>query len=173
MNQIEIVKPERLMAGFYYRIEHIGADGQIKSVECCKNIMPMVSLNYFLNAALKGGAQYATLYLGLYDNNRAPVSGDTMAEVASEYGENISYTGTARPSIVLPTVSNAAVDTLTAPNEYDFAGAQTIRGAFISTNASWGGSSGVLISAVLFPSPKIMDVGESLRVPLGFAMVSA
>lgn len=174
MKQTEITRLGLIKAAFTFKIEHLDRNGRIISVEEAKNIMPLVSLNYWINAAIKGGAQYSTLYLGLYDNNRTPVSGDTMTEIASDYGENQNYDGTERQTIVLPAVVNAAVDTLAAPNEFDFSGSgQTVRGAFISTSPTWGGATGVLISAVLFPSPKIIDTGETLRVPLGFAMVSA
>lgn len=162
-----------IKAGWFYDIEHVGRDGKIISVERVTNLMPTASLNYLLSAAYKSASQYTTLYLGLYDNNRTPLAADTMAEVLAEYGENVAYTGTQRETIVLPTVANGATNTIAAPNEFDFASSQGVRGAFISTSPTWGGGTGLLVSAVLFSSPKVIDIGETLRVPCGFAVVSA
>ena len=161
-----------LKAGWWYILEHVGRDGVVKSREKVFNLMPTPSLNYLLNAAYKSGSQYATLYLGLYDNNRTPLAADTMTELAADYGENVAYTGTERGTITLPTVAAGAVNTVASPNEFDFTSTQSVRGAFISSSPTWSGSTGLLVSAVLFPSPKALVSGETLRVPCGFAIVS-
>lgn len=164
---------EILKAGWVYQVEHIARDGSLISVETVKNLVPTASLNYLLNAAYKSGSQYTTLYLGLYDNNRTPLAADTMTELAADYGENVAYTGTERLTITLPTVANGATNTIASPNEFDFTSSQSVRGAFITTSPTWSGSTGLLVSAVLFSSPKTIESGETLRVPCGFAVVSA
>jgi len=172
----KIASPQLIVpvyAGWVYQVEHVARDGSVKSVETVKNLMPTNARNYVLNASFKGGTQYATLYLGLYDNNRTPVAGDTMVEVAAEYGENVDYTGSERATISLPAVANGATNTLSSPNEFNFTTSESIRGAFISSSPTWSGSTGVLISAVLFSSPKTVGNGETLRVPVGFALLSA
>jgi hypothetical protein len=163
---------EQCALGFVYTIEHIGVDGKIKSVERVHNLVPTGGLNYILGAALKGESQFATWYLGLYDNNYSPVAGDTMASLIAACGENQDYTGTARKTLVFPAIANGGVDTLSAPNTFAFTSSETIRGGFISSGPTWGGTTGLLVSAVLFPSPKIVAAGESLRVPVGFSFVS-
>ena len=163
---------ELIKAGWFYIIEHVGVDGKVKSREKIFNLMPTASLNYLLNAAYKGGSQYTTLYLGLYDNNRTPLAADTMVELGADYGENVAYTGTERETIVLPAVASGATNTTASPNEFDFTSTQSVRGAFISSSPTWAGATGLLVSAVLFPSPKSLVSGETLRVPCGFAIVS-
>ena len=90
-----------------------------------------------------------------------------------ETGANEVDTGTERGTITLPTVAAGATNTIASPNEFDFTSTQSVRGAFISSSPTWSGSTGLLVSAVLFPSPKALVSGETLRVPCGFAVVSA
>ena len=165
---MELYKP-----GFIYTVEHVGVDGRIKSVEQCHNIIPTVGLNYLLGAGFTGTSQFTTWYLGLFDTAYSPVAGDTMASLLANVTENQEYTGTERQTITFPAVSGGALTTLADPNVFEFTSTETIRGAFITTTAPWLGTTGLLVSAVLFPSPKAMVSGEALRVPVGFALQSA
>ena len=158
--------------GFVFTVEHLAADGRVLSVETIHNIMPTAGLNYMLGATFKGDSQYTTWYLGLFGNSYAPVASDTMASFIANAGENKAYTGTARPAIVFPSVANGSLDTLADPNVFSFATAQTIMGAFITTGPTWDATTGLLMSAVQFPSAKSVGAGESLRVPVGFALAS-
>jgi hypothetical protein len=159
--------------GFIYTLEHIDADGQLISKEEIKNIIPLVGLDYIIGSAFNGVTQFAAYYLGLFGTNYAPVAGDTMTTLIAACGELTSYDGTSRPAITFPAVSNGTIVTTAAPNEFAFAGAETIRGAFITSSPTHGGVAGLLVSAVLFPSPKVMAAGDILRVPVGFSLTSA
>ena len=160
-------------AGFIYTIEHLDKDGKIKSVERVKNLMPTIALGYMLKAALLGDTQYTSWYLGLFNNDYTPVASDTLASLLASCGENIDYTGTERQNITFPSVTGSSVSTIANPNVFEFTTTETIRGAFIATGQAWGGTTGLLLSTVKFPSPKYISAGESLRVPVGFSMVSA
>jgi hypothetical protein len=159
--------------GFIYLPTHLDRNGRALSVEEAPNIVPTVGLDYLVNAALFGDAQFTTWYLGLFNNNWSPVAGDTMTTLIASAGENQAYTGTARQAIPFPAVAAGETNTIDTPNIFEFATAQTIRGGFITTSPTWGGTTGLLISAVLFPSPKVMLAGESLKVPVGFGLQSA
>lgn len=168
---MEIYKP-----GFTYDIEHIGADGTVKSVERIHNIMPTVALNYTLGTSLKGESQFTAWYLGLFNNNYTPVASDDMTSFIGACGENTAYTGTGRKVIALPAISAGAVSITKDSadvNLFDFTTAETIRGAFITSSPTWDGTTGLLLSAILFSTPKTIAAGEALRVPLGFTLTSA
>ena len=158
--------------GFVYTVERLGPDGEVLSVQRIHNIMPTVALNYMLAAAAQGGAQYATWYLGLFGNNYQPIATDTMVTFMAECGEIKSYDGTARQTITLPAVANATLTTLADPNVFEFAAGVTVRGAFISSTPAWDGTTGIILSVGLFPSPEVINAnGGALRVPLGFQLV--
>jgi len=165
---------ERRKVGFIYTIEHIGVDGKIISSEQVHNLMPTVGVDYLLNTAFKSGSAYASWYVSLYEANRTPLAADTMTTLLADCTENTGYTttGSNRLAITFPAVSVGTLSTIASPNVFDFVGAATIRGAFITSNITRGNNSGLLMSAVLFPSPKVLAAGESLRVPVGFALVA-
>lgn len=167
---MEIYKP-----GFVYTVEHVGVDGKIKSVEKVHNLMPTVALDYILNASFKGGSQYSTFYLSVFTANYTPLAADTMTSFIASCSEDTSYTtsGTNRLTLTLPAVVGSAITTSASPNEFAYTGAATIRGGFITTGLTRGATAGLLVSAVLFSSAKVLAAGESLRVPIGFALVSA
>lgn len=158
--------------GFIYMPTHLDRNGNVLSVEEAPNIVPMAGLNYLLGAAFTGASQFTTWYLGLFDNNWNPTSIDTMATLIASAGENKDYTGTARQAITFPAVSEGALSTLDDPNVFAFTSSETIRGAFITTSPTWDGTTGLLVSAVLFPTAKTLVSGETLRVPVGFSLYS-
>jgi hypothetical protein len=165
---------EKYHPGFIYTVEHIGVDGQVKSVETAYNLIPNLGVDYILGAAFKGTSQYTSWYLSVYGAARTPVASDTMVTLLAGCVEDTVYTITAgaRPTIVFPAVVDGALTTSVSPNILAFASASTVRGALITTNVTRGNNAGLLISAVLFTSPKVMAAGETLRVPVGFALVS-
>lgn len=162
-------------SGFIYTVEHIAVDGSIKSVETVHNLMPNDAVDYLLNAAFMGSSAYSTWYLSLFDNARTPLATDTMTTFMADCGEDTVYTvtGGARPTISFPPVASGVLTTTASPNEFEFVSAATIRGAFVTTGVTRGGTTGLLCSAVLFPTAKVIAAGESLRVPVGFALISA
>lgn len=166
---------ESYRPGFIYTIEHIAVDGSIKSIEKVHNLMPTPAVDYLLDTAFMGASAYSTWYLSLYINNRTPLAADTMTTFMADCGEDTVYTaiGGARPTIAFPPVASGVLTTTVSPNEFAFTSAATIRGAFVTTGVTRGGTTGLLCSAVLFPTAKVLAAGESLRVPVGFALISA
>ena len=158
--------------GFIYTLEHLDKTGQLISSETIENIIPIVGLDYMLGAAFKGTSQFTAFYLGLFGTNYAPLTADTMTTFIAACGELSSYGEAARAAITFPGISSSAITTSASPNEFDFAAGETIRGAFISSSPTLDGTAGLLVSAVLFPSPKVLSAGDTLRVPVGFSLAS-
>ena len=161
--------------GFVYTPTLVEQDGKVIMQEEVHNLMPADMITYILNAALRSGAQYGTYYLSLFENNYTPLANDTMTSFIAACGENTTYTttGTNRLTLTLPAPVAGSITTSASPNSFDFTGAATIRGAFISTGQTRGSTTGLLVSAALFPSPFTLANLGSLRVPVGFALVSA
>jgi hypothetical protein len=76
----------------------------------------------------------------------------------------------------VPIVPDAIVDGVyvngASPAIFTFTAEKAIRGGFITSSPVKGGQSGVLISAVLAPSPKIVEATEQLRVTAGLALIT-
>lgn len=165
-DDMEIYKP-----GFVFTPERVGVDGLVTPYASVHNIIPTVGLNYLLEVAFRSGSAYASWYLSLFNANRTPLVGDTMASFLSDCDENTAYTttGNARSLITFPAASGGEFSTVSSPAVFDFTTSSTVRGAFITTGGTRGGTTGLLISAVLFDFAKTIGAGESLRVPLGFS----
>lgn len=158
--------------GFLYRVEHMGRDGRILSVERVHNLMPTAATNYMLAAALTGGQAVGEWHMGLFGNDRRPLAEDTAASFLAEAGEIDTYEGGVRRRLELSAPENGATNTLAAPNVFEFGARARVLGAFVTSAANIGDAGGLLLSAALFNAPKIIEAGEALRVPAAFFLVS-
>ena len=159
-------------AGFIYTLEW-SRNGKIIDTEHVKNLLPIEGLNYLIAAGLTGGTTYGTWYMGLFRGSYMPVPGDTMSAFPAAATEMTDYALPTRPAITFGAVANGAVDNQDARSE--FAGTvngRIVQGGFIASAPAKGGTTGILISAVRFPSPKTLGVGDILRVTGGFSMIS-
>lgn len=168
MNQHNIAR-----AGFVYTVETI-KDGHVIDTETVSNLIPIEGLNDMLAVWLKGGTQATNFYVGLYEGNYTPVPGDTAAAFPAAATELTAYDETTRVPLVLGSVTGGAVDNSANPAVFTGStnGKQAM-GGFISTSPAKGSTTGVLASAVRFPSPKSLDDGTVLRVTCSFQIVSA
>jgi len=165
---VECLKP-----GFVWTVREIDCDGNLVSEEVIRNLIPVEGLNYILNATFKEGAQYGDFYAGLYASAYTPLPGDTMATFPTAAVEVTAYTSATRPAVELGAVANGNVDNLDNVTEFTGnADGITIRGAFISTSAAKGGTTGPLISAVRFPSPRTLNNGSRLEAAVVFQFIS-
>lgn len=164
---------EQMQGGFTYLIEQLDKDGKVVDSETVHNLIPTEGLNHVLNILLKSASQVATWYIGLYEGNYTPVAGDTMATFPAQATETTAYTSATRLAFVPGTVAAATVDNSASPAQFTFNATKTVYGGFIGSASAKGSTSGVLLSAVRFGSPKSLDADSVLRVTAGFTMASA
>ena len=158
--------------GFKYTTELILPGGKVeRHVE--KNLVPIQGLDHFLNVALKAGTQFPNFYIGLYEGDYTPQPTDTMAAFPAAATELTAYAESTRRVLTLGDVVSGSVDNSLARAEFtgNVNGRQAM-GGFISSSPTKGSSTGILISAVRFPSPRPLDAGGILRVTAAFTIVS-
>lgn len=159
--------------GFVYRFEHLSVDGDVLSVEEAHNLIPDQGRDYLLNAGLLLGSQFNSWFIGLYEGSYAPQVTDTMATIVASSTEiTTAYSEAARGLLVPDALVGGVYVNAAAPRVFTFTAAKTVRGGFISSGSVKGGTTGVLLSAVLSASPKVVGIGESLRVTAGLSLVS-
>lgn len=167
---------EKAKVGFVYTLELVGVDGEVKWREEVKNLIPDAGRDYILTAALLAGSQVGSWHIGLYGNGRTPLPGDTMATLLADAGELTTYT-TDPAGIRLPLTPGPLASGVFSNNsdraEFIFPSGATARGGFITSSSLQGGTTGVLLSAVLFPTPKIIGAGETLKVVAGLVLATA
>jgi len=165
-----------VMVGFVYYLEHIGVDGKVKERVRLENIIPNEGRDYMLTSSLLAGSQYATWYIGLFKDAYTPLASDTLATFLASANESTNYTtvADARLTLTPDALSNGLFSNNGTPAEFDFDDSgETVRGGFITGTQTRQSSTGILLSAILFPSPKVMSVGETLRVKAGIQLVTA
>jgi len=166
---------ERQKIGFVYCFECLDRHGKRKWRFYETNLIPNEGRDYILNAALNAGAQLSTWYIGLYSGSYAPVATDTMATFPAAATEiTTAYSEGTRPALTPDALAAGLWANLATPATFTFTAASTtVRGGFISSGSAKGGTTGVLLSAVLAGSPKTVLVGEVLKVSAGLTLVTA
>lgn len=162
---------EKLRPGFTYTVEVL-KDGEVTDREVTHNLMPVEGMDHVLSVALKGGAANASWYIGLYEGNYTPVGTEEAATFPTAATECVSYAEATRQALTLGAISNGSVDNSASVAEFNFAGATTVYGGFISSASAKAGTSGVLASVVRFGSPKAVSADSTLRVTAGFTFIS-
>ncbi len=163
---------EALKPSFLWTFTEKDDAGNVLSVETVQNLIPVEGLNYILNAAFKGGAQYATLYAGLFEGNYNPSPGDTMAAFPGAATECTAYASATRPAVTFGTVASGNMDNLSNLVTFTGNADRTVYGGFLSTSSVKGGTTGVLTSVVRAPSTKTLSNGGRIEVALAFQFVS-
>jgi len=168
---------ENLRVGGIFTIEHV-RDGKVIDVWKEKNLVVDEGLNHMLNTELHGSAQVTTWYLGLIESGgAAPVAGDTAA--SHGFTESTSYDEATRPewdeaddgstakSITNGTGTGATKATFT------ISATKTITGAFMISDNTKGGSSGVLFAASHFSASRSVVDNDQLIVTYTIQIASA
>ena len=169
---------DRASAGGVYRIECRDKDGNVKWSAESHNLVVNVGLQD-MNAKYFTGTTYtAAWYIGLYgagaSNN--PAAGDT----ASSHGgwtEITPYSNATRPACTFNSASLAnpsVISNTSSPAQFNINATSTVGGAFLISNNTKGGSTGILFSASDFQSPGDRNVasGDTLNVTYTFSLTA-
>jgi len=161
-------------AGGVYRMECVGADGQVKWVAECPNLVVNVGLQDMNAKYFSGSAYTATWFIGLYGAgaSNTPAAGDTAASHAG-WTEVVPYSNATRPTATFGTATTAdpsVISNSASPAAFTINATQTVGGAFLISNSTKSGSTGILFSASDFQSPgdRAVVSGDTLNVTYTF-----
>ena len=114
------------------------------------NVQPTEVLNKALDVMYRNQTQIATWYVGLIqnDNFTGLAAGDTMASHAG-WEECTTYDEAARPAITFGAASGGAIANGT-PVEFTMNASKTVKGFFLTSVSTKGGTTGVLGPITLF-----------------------
>ena len=156
----------------HYEVVCIGADGQVKWEDRIPNLVVNVGKADILDKYFTGSAYTATWYLGLVASAPTYNAADTMASHAG-WTESTVYSNATRPQ---PTW-NAATGTgggsgtagtgskATTATAFNINASGTVSGAFMTTNNTKGGTTGILYSAGSFTGgDRAVINGDTLNV---------
>jgi hypothetical protein len=164
----------RVGAGGVFTMQCFDADGNLKWESSLPNLVVNVGLQDMNTQYFKGSAYTAAWYIGLYgaaaSNN--PAAGDTSASHAG-WTEVVPYSNATRPAATFGTATTAdpsVISNSASPASYTINATATVGGAFLISNSTKSGTTGILFSASDFAAPGDRSVasGDTLNVTYTF-----
>lgn len=169
---VEAVKA-RVAINHHYHLECVGPDGVTKWVEEFDNLVVDVGLDDYLDKYYKGSTYTAAHFIGLADGTPSFAAGDTMASHAG-WVEIQDYSEGTREAYTPGTVATQSVDNSASKASFSINGSATIGGAFMTTNSTKGGSTGILIGGNVFTGgDRSLQNNDILNVTVTAAMTSS
>jgi len=164
----------KVAAGGVFTVQCIGADGQVKWEENLKNLVVNVGLKDMNDKYFSGSSYTATWYIGLYGAaaSNTPAAGDTAASHAG-WTEIVPYSNATRPAAT--TADPSVITNSASPSAFTINATATVGGAFLISNNTKSGTTGVLFSASDFAAPGDRSVasGDQLNVTYTFSLDAA
>lgn len=156
---------EHIHLGDFFEVECFDKHGNSKWVDTIHNLVVNVGLNDSLDEYFKGSAYTAVHYCGLTDGTPTVAAADTMASHTG-WAEVVAYSETARETMVWGTVASQSVNNDANKASFSInADSTTIGGAFICTDDTKSGTSGILYGGGAFTAgDKALDDGDTLNV---------
>jgi len=154
----------RVKLANHFRVEAWRGD-RLLWVDEFDNLVVNEGLDDALDKHLKGSSYTAAWYVGLADGTPSFAAGDTMASHAG-WSEVTAYDEANRPTLTLGTVSGQSVDNSASKAEFTISSNDTtIGGAFVVSDNTKGGTTGVLYGGGAFSAgDKTLDDNDVLRV---------
>lgn len=161
---------QKIRMGGRFRVVCRDSSGRVKWEEDRPNLVVNAGLDDALDKYFKGSAYTAAHYVGLVDNSgfSTYAAADTMSSHGG-WSESTAYSNAARPDFTPGTVSSQSVDNSASKASFSVNTSATIRGCFLTTDDTKGGSSGTLFSEVDFSASRSVQDGDTLEVTYTFS----
>lgn len=170
---------DRLRAGGVFTVKCFDADGNLKWETLAPNLVVNEGLQDMNNKYFTGVTYTAAWYLGLYgaaaSNN--PTATDTAA-LHPGFTEVTDYSQANRPACSFGAATSAdpsVISNSASVATFSINATTTVGGAFLISNNTKGGSTGVLFSAADFAAPGDRAVvnGDTILVTYTFSLDAA
>ena len=135
-----------------------------------ENLIPTEGLAHILNVALGTTPKPASYHLALFSAAAQPAANWTAASFASTASEIVSmtegYSAATRPTWTPAKTSTNSIDNMAAVAKVTMktASSLTVQGAAMLTSSSKGGTTGALISASKYASPRVFQDGDTYEI---------
>lgn len=173
---VDPVLASRAGAGGVFHFKCYDSEGNLKWEEMTHNLVVNQGLKDMNDKYFSGATYTATWFLGLINNSPTPsyVAGDTAASHAG-WSETTAYSQATRPTATFGAATTAdpsVISTSASPATFSINGTVTVAGAFLISNSTKGGTTGILFSESTFQSPGARAVvsGDTLTVTYQFSL---
>ena len=167
---------EHLRGGGIFTVECRDSQGNLKWTASTPNLVVNVGLKDMNDKYFSGASYTAAWYVGLYgaaaSNN--PAASDTAASHPG-WTEVTTYSNATRPQAVFGAATTAdpsVINNASSPAQFNINGTATVGGAFLISDNTKGGTTGVLFSAADFQAPGDRTVanGDVVNVTYQFSL---
>lgn len=170
---------ESTHGGGVFSVKCYDKDGNLKWEASEHNLVVNEGLQDMVTKYFTGSSYTAAWYVGLYGSGSTndPAAGDTMASHAG-WTEVVAYSQATRPACTFGTATTADPSVITnssSPATFSINGTTVVGGAFLTSNNTKSGTTGVLFSAADFASPGDRSVvsGDTLTVTYTYSQAAA
>ncbi len=169
-------KVDRFKIGGFFTFRAYDVDGKTllweEKIEA-KNLVPTAGLTSVLSVYFNSGTQITTWYMGLINNSgfATIAAGDTSASHAG-WSESTDYGEAVRQTIAFAAASAGAIAS-SASCSFTMNATVTIKGAFVISNSTKGGTTGTLFAAASFTNTQAMTSGQVLKVDYSCSATSS
>lgn len=170
---------DKVAAGGVFTIQCFDADGNLKWQEEKHNLVVNVGLKDMNDKYFTGATYTAAWYIGLYGaaSTNNPAAGDTAASHAG-WTEVTPYSNATRPQATFAAATTADPSVITnsaSPAVFNINATSTVGGAFLISNSTKGGTTGILFSASDFAAPgdRAVASGDTITVTYTFSLDAA
>lgn len=147
-----------------FKVEIFDKDGKLKYTEDFHNDITNVGKNSILGVQFHADTQITAWYTGIVDNAAfsAFAAGNTMSS-HSGWAEFTTYSQSTRVQWSPGSASSQSITNGT-PMTFDITGSGTLKGIFIVSESTKGGTTGTLWSTAAFTSTVPVTSGDQLKV---------
>lgn len=149
----------------HYKVEAF-RDGKLLWTEEFDNLVVTEGLNDSLDKHLKGSAYTAAWYVGLTDGTPSFAAGDTMGGGHAGWTEEQTYDEAVRQTLTLGSVTGGSVDNSASKAVFTISGTATFGGAFVVSNSTKGGTTGILYGGGAFSQDRALIDNDVLNVTI-------
>lgn len=160
-----------LKVGGRFAVEHIREGELIDEFEV-PNLVVNEGLNHILNTVLNAGTPVTTWYLGLFEGNYTPIATVTAATIAAASTESTAYDESTRQEYVEAAASGQSITNAASKATFTLNATKNIYGAFLVSASAKSATSGVLLAAARFSSPKAVVDDDQLLLTYTFSASS-
>ena len=146
-----------------YSFECRKADGTLRWAEDRHNLVTTAGATDSLDKQFKASAYTAAWYVGLTNTTPTFSTSDTAASHGG-WTEFTSYSGGARSTLTLGTAASGSVDNSASKCVFTFTGSGTVGGAFVISNSTLSGTTGVLYGGATLSATRPVFSGDTLTI---------
>lgn len=135
-----------------------------------ENLIPTEGLAHILNVALGTTPKPASYHLALFSAAAQPAANWTAASFATTASEIVSstegYSSATRPTWTPANTSTNSIDNMAAVAKVTMktASSLTVQGSAMLTSSTKGGTTGALISASKYATPRVFQDGDTYEI---------